>query len=416
MTLAWALILVSAMAQEGDGLIASPEPGWPQWRGPRRDGVSEEKGLLASWPEGGPALLWTSDVLGKGWSSPILAGSPRTIYITGEAGGDLVLSALDLDGKVKWRAKHGKAWTGEYPGARSTCAYRGGRLYHLNAHGRIACFDGATGKELWGVDLFDRFGAENITWAFSEGVLVDGDRVIVTPGGRKAFMAALDASTGATVWSGDPLPNPDVERTGYASPILVRLHGRRMLVTLALRRMVGVDAENGKVLWSFPKRTPYDASGATPVYTDAGFFYTLPFKSAGATMVRVTAAGAERRWDHPLDNCNGGAIALDGRIYGSGYDARQWFCLDAATGKETARWNGIPKGTLIAADGRLYCLSEAGDVVLAKAHPQAYEITGRFKLVEGRRNDVWAHPVLLDGRLYLRYHETLRCYSVAGPR
>lgn len=414
----FALAFLLVAAQEPDGPLASSEPGWPQWRGPRRDGVSDEKGLLPAWPEGGPKLLWKTGELGKGWSSPIVAGPDRGIYISGELGGDLVVFALSAEGKLRWKTTHGKAWTGDYPGARATCAYRDGRLFLVNAHGRVACFDPATGKELWAVDILERFGGRNIEWAISEGLLVDGDRVIVTPGGRKAFMAALDVRTGATVWSGDPLPDADVERTGYASPLLVRVGGRRMLVSLALRCMAGVDADDGKLLWTFAKRTPYDASGATPVYTESGFFYTLPFKSAGASLVKVSAAGgilkAERRWDHPLDNCNGGAVALRGMIYGSGHDSKAWACIDAATGEEKARWTGAAKGSLIAADDRLYLLSETGDVVLAKPHPNAFEVTGRFKLIDQRRNDVWAHPVLLDGRLYLRTHDTLYCYSVAN--
>ena len=147
-----------------EGLIASPEPGWPQWRGPRRDGISDERGLLASWPAGGPRLRWKCEALGRGWSSPILAGTPRTIFITGDVGEDLVLFALDLEGRVRWRSKNGAAWTGSYPGSRACPVYREGRLYHMNAHGRVAAFDAATGKEFWAVEMPARFeGGEGQT-------------------------------------------------------------------------------------------------------------------------------------------------------------------------------------------------------------------------------------------------------------
>jgi outer membrane protein assembly factor BamB len=142
-----------------DGLIASPEPGWPQWRGPRRDGVSDEKGLLQSWPQGGPKLLWKRDGLGKGWSSPIVVG--ERIYLTGDVGDDLVVFALNLDGTLVWQTKNGRSWKNPYPGARACCVYSDGRVYNLNAHGRLACLDAGTGKELWSVDILERFKGKN---------------------------------------------------------------------------------------------------------------------------------------------------------------------------------------------------------------------------------------------------------------
>ena len=156
----------SPVPPAGDGMIASPEPDWPQWRGPRRDAVSGETGLLPAWPKAGPPLVWTVNRLGRGWSSPIIVGN--RLYITGDVENDLVIHALDLEGKIAWQVKNGKTWRGDVPGARATCAYADGRLYHMNAHGRVACLDAADGKELWAVDVLQRFGARNITWAMSE--------------------------------------------------------------------------------------------------------------------------------------------------------------------------------------------------------------------------------------------------------
>lgn len=396
-----------------DGLIATPEPGWPQWRGPRRDGVSDERGLLESWPEKGPALLWKSGDIGRGWSSPIIAGTPRRIFITGDVGEDLVLYALDLNGRPLWRAKNGASWTGSYPGARACPVYRAGRLYHMNAHGRVACFDAADGRELWAVDMPARFEGGPLTWAYSECLLLDGNRLIVTPGGKKAFFVALEAETGATVWSGEALPNPEIEKTGYASPILIRWGGRRMLINLALRSVVGADADTGRLLWTFGKTTRYDASAATPVWTGAGLFHQLPMRGSGAVLLSLSPEGdgvrVEKRWEHRLDSCNGGAVSVKGKIFGSGYDAKAWFRLDAATGAEEGKWEGQPRGTLIHAEERLYALAESGDVALLK---ETLEPAGRFRLTTEKRSDVWAHPVILDGRLYLRDHETLYCFDI----
>ena len=199
------ILPVSVTSMSADGLITSPEPGWPQWRGPRRDGISDEKDLLQSWPEGGPKLLWKIDGIGAGWSCPIIVG--QRIYITGDVGEDLVIFALNLNGEVQWKIKNGRNWKNPYPGARACCVFSEGRLYHMNAHGRVVCLDAASGKELWAVNILERFDAKNITWALSECLLVDGPRLIVTPGGRKALMAALDKRTGKTIWITEPFGN-----------------------------------------------------------------------------------------------------------------------------------------------------------------------------------------------------------------
>lgn len=398
---------------EGDGLIASSEPGWPQWRGPRRDGVSDEKGLLQSWPEGGPKLLWTAAGLGTGWASPIITRG--TIYIAGDDGPDLCVFALDTDGKLTWRAKNGAAWKGATPGGRASCAYSDGHIYHLNAHGRIACLEAATGREVWAANVLERFQGRNLTWAISECVLVDGANVVVTPGGRKAFMAALNRRTGETVWAGEPLREPDTERTGYASPILFRLGSRRLLVTLSLRSVVCVDADTGKVQWVFEHPTRYDANCATPVLCGDAIFHTNPTRS-GCALLRLApgqdTVRYEKVWEGKVDNISGGAIFRDGLVYSSGHLNDGWVCMDIRTGEEKWRTDALAQGSLIYADGRLYCLSEKGVVALVKAGAQAFEVCGRFQLVPGGRSDVWAHPVLLDGRLYLRYHDKLYCYDV----
>ena len=201
----------SATANAADGLIASPEPDWPQWRGPRRDGVSAETGLLPRWPAQGPRLLWKKDKLGTGWASPIVVKG--RIYIAGDVDDELIVFALDLNGNLRWQSANGKAWTGSFPGSRASCAYSEGRIYQVNAHGRVACLEAENGKEVWAADVLERFQAKNITWGISECLLVDGARLIVTPGGPKALMAALDKKTGDTLWTTPPLGE---DRTSYS--------------------------------------------------------------------------------------------------------------------------------------------------------------------------------------------------------
>ncbi|HVE42092.1 MAG TPA: PQQ-binding-like beta-propeller repeat protein [Planctomycetota bacterium] len=396
---------------DGGRLLASKEPGWPQWRGPRRDGISDEKKLLQSWPAGGPPLLWKTEGLGRGWSSPVVSGG--SIYLTGDMGEELRLFALDLNGKVRWESTNGRAWTGQYPGARASCAVDEGRLYHLNAHGRAACFDAAGGKELWSADILQRFEGNVILWGLSECVLVDGPRLIVTPGGKKAAMAALDKKTGETVWTSEPIEKNDA---GYGSPILFELGGRRHLVSYSSRHVFGVDADTGRALWKRPRPSEYLALAFTPVFCGEGVYVTTPGKNGG-TLYRLGVQDGQPRvetvWDSPVDTLQGGALLVDGLLIGSGYEGfKGWAALDLATGRPRYTTRELAIGSVIYADGRLYCLSERGEMALIQATSSAFEFMGRFPLIAERKQDVWAQPVICDGRLYLRYHETLYCYDI----
>lgn len=404
--------LAGLLFAQDDGLIPSPEPGWPQWRGPRRDGVSEEKGLLAEWPEKGPPLLWKAESLGRGWSSPVVTGG--RIYLTGDVGADLVVYAFSLDGKLLWKATNGRAWKGEYPGARACLAFSEGRLYHLNAHARLACLEAASGKELWALEVFERFEARSITWAASECLLVDGPRVIVTPGGRKGLMAALDKTTGKAVWVTEPLSG---DFATYASPILFRQGKRRILVNCSAAHMFGVDADSGKLLWKVPMKTPYDVNASTPVFGAGQVHYATPYIQAACYRLLDEGARVEHLWPTPFDTCSGSWILKDGVLYGGGYSKfKTWIAADWRTGEKRADLRELRSGSAVWADGRLYCQGEDGRAALVTPLAEGFKIVGQVRLTNDRVNDAWAHPVLLDGRLYLRYHDTLWCFEVRGGR
>jgi outer membrane protein assembly factor BamB len=405
----------AAVEKHAAGIISSPEPGWPQWRGKYRDAISDETGLLQSWPEGGPKLLWKTSGLGKGWSSPVIVGG--TIYITGDVGDACTVFAFDLEGKPRWQAANGQSWQGSYLGARAACAYSDGRLYHMNAHGRAACLDAATGKELWAVNILETFEAKNITWAMAECLLVDGPRVIVTPGGKKAMMAALDKLTGKTVWASEPIAG---ERAGYASPILFEFGGRRHIASMSSRHAFGVDAASGKLEWTAECVNKYQVNVCTPVYSGGRVLFVSPDgpnATAMALEVRGGRTQAREAWKNDLDTCTGAGVLVGGVYYGSGYRTlRGWRGLDFATGETKFETTDLDSGSCLWADGRLYILSESGPMRLVKPTPAGLETCGRFNLVppSPRKSDVWPHPVLLDGRLYLRYHDTLWCYDVRG--
>jgi outer membrane protein assembly factor BamB len=409
----------------GAHLIASPEAGWPQFRGSRRDGISDERGLLPSWPEGGPRLLWSLAGAGRGYSSPTIAGG--RLYVTGDFGEELRILAFDLQGKPLWSATNGSSWLNQHQGARASVTYSAGRIYHQNAHGRVACLDAASGKEFWAVDLLTRFGGENITWGLSECLLVDERAVFATAGGRNALLVALDKRTGALLWQTGPLidadDKPGPQTAGYASPILVRFAGRRLLIGCSSRHLYCADADTGKIQWTQGRPTSYSVLAMMPVLVGDAVFMSAPFGPPGrlyrlrAPVAPGGTVGVEESWSTGLDTAQGGVVHVDGRLFGSYYPRRGgWAALDATTGKVLYDAPDMIKGAALHADNRLYALCEDGWMLLLHPTATEFEVKGRFRLAMGRDRDAWAHPVILDGRLYLRYHDTLQCHDIrAAP-
>jgi len=370
---------------------------------------------MTAWPEGGPKVVWSIKGLGRGWSSPIIAGG--RLFITGDIDNDLWIFAYHPGPveKLAWKVRNGRAWKGPYPGARASCTFDGGKLYHMNSHGRVVCLDAASGKTVWTVDTFGRFGAKDIRWGHSECLLIDGKRLIVTPGGRKAMMAALDKNTGKTVWASGPLGE---DAASYASPVLFEYGGMRHLVSFSSKQAFGVNADTGKILWARPRPTRYKVIAAAAVYHDGKVFVTSP-DGKPAEQYRLTVSGSKASvkqiWTSELNCLSGGVIYDGGRLYGSGYRKGDgWFCVDAATGKTLYTKRDLNSGSVVLADGLLYCFSERGEMALLKPTDKGFETKGRFRRVRPRTKDSWAHPVIHNARLYLRYHDTLWCYDIAG--
>jgi outer membrane protein assembly factor BamB len=400
-------------------LIASPEPDWPQWRGPRRDAVSTETGLLDAWPQGGPKLLWKRAGMGKGWCSPIITRG--TLYIGGDVSQRLQVFALDLDGKIKWQVPNGQAWKRPFPGSRASCAYSEGKLYQMNGHGRVVCLDAATGKEQWAVEVLKRFGAKQPRFGMSECLLVDGNNVIVTPAGAKALIAALDKKTGQTVWTGAaPLEATEATETaGYSSPILVTLGGRRQIIATTSFRTFAADAATGKVLWTAGLTLTKNACSTIPVLCgDSLFISNTSVDDQSSHMLRVSPSGdkASKAWTLPLRNLSGSGVHVDGKLYiSAARKLKGYLCLDPKTGKTTASLPAPLTAAGVWADGKLYLQSDDGKVLMLKPTAAGFQTLGAFPVVPPvKGKDAWAHPVLCNGRLYLRYHDTLFCYDVKG--
>jgi len=378
-----------------------------QWRGPNRDGVYPDEKLLKNWPAAGPELLWAADGLGEGYSSA--AVTANRVYITGMISGKGWLFAFDMAGKLLWKSSYGPEWDSGHPGARTTPTVVGNRIYLMSAQGQCVCFD-ENGKQIWSVDLIRDFNARNLNWGMTESVLVDGNRVFCTPGGPKVMMVALDRHSGKTIWK----INGNGETSGYCSPCLVR-HGKtRLLLTMTGGAVVGVDADRGEYLWSYPHVTSYVVNANTPLYHN-GYIYTVSGYGTGGQKFKLSPDGKKMDlvWTQKeLDSQYGAVILLDGYIYGSGHRNKGWHCLDWKTGavQFTAREIGN-KGNIIFSDGMFYCYSESGEVALVKPDPKKFDVVSSFKIDKGS-GPHWAHPAIKKGRLYIRHGEALMGYNI----
>jgi outer membrane protein assembly factor BamB len=399
-------------AGQAGKLIASPVPGWAQWRGPRRDGVSDETGLLDTWPAGGPKLLWSAEELGGGYCSPVIGGGG--IYITGDVGQQLVVFALGLDGKPKWKAANGQAWKKPFPGARGSCCWDDGMVYQINGYGRVVCLDARSGKEIWAVESLKEFRAKVPSFGIAECVLVDGPRVIVSPGGARGLMAALDKKTGKTLWTSTATASAE-ETAGYGSPILIEYAGRRVAITSSSLRTYAVDVETGKTLWRHDVKLYKNADNTIPVFGEDSVFITNASQIDQVYYrLRINPAGdgVTKDWALPVSNGHGSFVFTGGRLYGtSDRQTLGWLCIEASTGKVLGKLEDLFPGSSIFADGHIYALCEKGTMALLKPADGGFEVKGRFELISGKK-DVWAHPVILAGRLYLRYAAKLYCYDI----
>ena len=403
-----------AAAQEpAPSLVGAAAPDWPQWRGPHRDGISGETGLLQAWPEGGPKLLWKVSGIGRGYSSPIIVSNG--VYINGDQDKELSISAFTLEGQPRWKTANGEPWKKSFPGARSSCSFDGGKLYHLNAHGNLVCLDAATGEKAWDVNVLERYEANNINWGISESVLVHGDRVFATPAGAKGLMVALDKRTGAPLWA---TPALEGEQASYCSPILIQAGKRKLLVNGGSKYVFAVDAETGSLVWQLPQVDPKNTVNTTPVLSGRLLLFTNSSRDYGAVFgIRLGDSPVSRAWTRELKFSHGGTVCVDGRLYGSSGrgDMLGWVSVDAESGKLTQvkQAGDLGDGSMIFADGRFYCLTVRGVMTLLEPAAAGFQTAGTFRLAtEGKGQDAWAHPVLCQGRLFLRYHDALYCYDV----
>ena len=391
------------------GTQSGPGADWPQWRGPARNGLSNESGLMAEWPASGPPLVWSTSNLGAGYGSVAVTG--ERIFVQGLLGRESTVSSLNrADGVLVWSKVLGPTSNNDRgPGPRGTPTTDGDRLYVLTESGDLACLNAQDGALLWQRNLVRDFGGRNPPWLISESPLVDGNIVFVTPGGRNGGIVALDKMSGATIWASQELG----DAAGYASIIIADVQGVRTLMTLTAEAGVGVRASDGKLMWRYPRVANGIANVTTPIFHDDKVFYTSAY-GRGGVLLGLSAEGGEVSaeeiyFTRAMQNHHGGVVLVDGYLYG--FSNSILTCLEFVTGNMMWRHRSVGKGSLTYADGHLYILSENNTVGLAEAVPDGYREKGRFRIAyQGWPS--WAHPVVSGGRLYIRNQGTLASYNI----
>jgi outer membrane protein assembly factor BamB len=392
---------------------------WPQWRGPERNGVSQEKNLLKSWPTDGPELLWSKEDLGKGFSSVSIAKG--RLYITGIIDDQEMLTALDLNGNIQWQTIYGPIWEDTYPEARSTPTVDGDQIFVISGMGNAVCIDVSSGKIKWSVDLIDDFDSEIHRYGIAESPLVIDNKIICSPGGKDASVVALDKNNGGLIWQSKTLS----EMANYCSPVLITRGNKKIIATQLAESFVGLDAANGSLLWRDKyedyQDDPKDLNINSPLYHDGSVFVTSGYDNPSA-MYKLSDDGTSinRKWvSQTLDVHIGGIVRVDNYIYGANWEDNKngnWVCLDWNTGKVMYEKKWYTKGSIITADGMLYCYEEKnGNFALVKATPQNFDIVSSFKIPQGR-GPHWGHPSISDGRLYVRHGDALMVYDIKSKK
>jgi outer membrane protein assembly factor BamB len=403
---------------------ASKPSDWPCWRGEHRDGISTETGLLDAWPEVGPKLIWKADGLGRGFSS--LSIAKGRIFTMGDlADGEYVFAMNVSDGKPLWKTRIGEVWEPQgYAGPRCTPTIDGAQIYVIGPHGDLVCLEAATGQEVWRRNLKAEFGGRmHSGWGFSESPLVDGDRLVCTPGGTDAAIVALDKKTGAELWR---TALPAIGENGgdgaaYGSIVISNAAGVKQYVQLMGRGAVGVAAKDGKFLWGYNRVANPTANIPTPVVVDDHVFCSSGY-GAGAALLRLVPDGGGVRADEvyfldgkTFQNHHGGMILVGDYLYaGHGHNAGAPTCLEWRTGKTVWRHNrgpGTGSAAVAYADGNLYFRFENGIMALIGATPEGYEEKGKFA-IPGVEHPSWSHPVIAGGRMYLREQDALLAYDI----
>ena len=396
-----AVVASCALAQQAVGQDVA---NWPQWRGPNRDGISKETGLLKQWPAEGPPLVWKATGAGGGYSSFSIANGK--LYTMGLRGDREFVIAFDVaTGKEAWATANGSAFRNDRgDGPRGTPTVDGDRLYALGGSGDLSALDARTGKIIWTKNILREFGAANIEWGISESPLVLGDKLLVNAGGPGASIVALNKSDGSLIWKSQS------DKAGYSSAIPLNVNGLTQVVFFTAQRAVGLDAKDGRLLWEYARPANNVANAATPIARANRVFISSDYGTGGGVVEIKPDNKAQEVWfSRDMKNHHSSSVLVGDYLYG--FSSSVLTAMKFDTGEIAWRDRSVGKGSLVYADGNLYCLSENGVVGLVEATPTGYKEKGRFRIKQDSL-PTWTHPVVAGGRLYLRDQDTIYAYDV----
>jgi outer membrane protein assembly factor BamB len=397
-----------------------------QWHGPDRSGIYPETGLYDTWPDNGPTLIWSANDLGRGYASPVV--TDRGIYVTGMKDTLDYLTKLSLQGKVIWEVPFGRAWSNSFPDTRTTPTVQGNRVYVISGKGDIASIDADDGSIEWKIDGAKTFDARWGDWGICESPLLVRGKLIYSPAGPSTTLVALDKHTGSVVWESHSLN----DTSAYVSPILMQMDNKNIVVTTLGRYLVGVDADNGDILWKYdyagllPEESLKVWPGApftntiTPLIRENRIYITSGYNHVGAMFeLGPDGRSIDLVWtDTTLDCHHGGVVLLDGKIYGSNWINNangNWCCIDWHTGETHWENKWHTKGSIIGTPGKLIIYEEKkGHVGLVKPNAEKMELVSSFQVPLGK-GPHWAHPVIFQGILYIRHGGVLMAYKIGNP-
>jgi outer membrane protein assembly factor BamB len=399
------VIIILSLGAEAAAQVAGE---WPQWRGPNRDGVSKETGLLKQWPDEGPPLVWRAAGAGTGYSS--LAISNGRIYTMGLRGDREFVIAFDVaTGKQVWATSHGTAYRDSRgDGPRGTPTIDGDQLYTLGGNGDLSAVDVKTGRIIWNLNVLSKFGGENTNWGISESPLVIGEKLLVNAGGPGASIVALNKKDGSLIWKSQS------DKAGYSSGMPVQIGNTTQVVFFTHNRAVGLDLKDGKLLWEYPRPANDVANVATPVVRGNRVFISSDYGTGGGVVeIKADGKASELYFTRDMRNHHSSSILVGDHLYG--FSSSVLTAMRFDTGEVAWRDRSVGKGSLVFADGHLYAFSENGVIGLVEATPAGYREKGRFRIQQGSL-PTWTHPVVAGGRLYLRDQDTIYAYDVREKR
>ena len=389
-----------------------------QWRGPQRDGIYQEKGLADVWPATGPQLLLAVDGIGTGWSSPVTNG--KAIYVTGKKDSLEYLTSIDFTGKINWQVPFGIRWPAAYPDARCTPTLEGNKVYVQSGTGRVSCFDALTGKLIWSVEVDKIFKCFFDVYGNAEALLIVDDKIISSPIGTVAGVVALDKNTGKVIWQSKPVYG----RRSFASPILYTYKNFKYILTQSNEQVVAVNAIDGEIMWTWQrfkgrpdKHFGWNTVVNTPIFKDDEIFITKGYHDP-SYMLKMAPDGrsVSVKWKNPVLDCHiGGVVLVNGYIYGSNWSSNSmgnWACEKWDNGQKMYDTPWINKGSIIFADNKFYCFEEkSGNVALVRPNPIKFDLVSSFKVNKGS-GMYWAHPMIDDGKLFIRHGTFLLVYNI----